>query len=184
MYRFRPPPKTWKIMPLRPSSMFWHVLSYVLGCPKPTVYQLPHRQKMLVRDMRKIVTAALAVGLLLPLAESTPSREGASVKSLKKCDLSPETRVKHETILQPAFLLGSPGGPREVSGRGPGLLRSYLGVEISIRNPSEANFLEVCFGNPRTSKRFLPEAVPSGSLRWHCLNLGSWPGHPTKVAGK
>ena len=33
------------------------------------------------------------------------------------------------------------GGVRaEVSGRGPGLLRSYLGVEISRRKPSEANF--------------------------------------------
>ena len=33
------------------------------------------------------------------------------------------------------------GGVRaEVSGRGPRLLRSCLGVEISTRNPSEANF--------------------------------------------
>ena len=53
------------------------------------------------------------------------------------------------TVLQPASrletlmegLLGSSGGGRaEVSGRGPKLLRSCLGVEISIRKPSEAKF--------------------------------------------
>ena len=62
------------------------------------------------------------------------------------------------------------GGVRaEVSGRGPRLLRSCLSVEISRRNPSEANFLEVCLGTPQTSKkslqkRFHGEAGPSTVL--------------------
>ena len=48
-------------------------------------------------------------------------------------------------------------------------LRSCLGVEISIRSPSEANFLEVCPGTPQTSKkslqkRFHAEACPSTVL--------------------
>ena len=40
------------------------------------------------------------------------------------------------------------GVQREVSGRGPRLLRSCVGEQISIRNPSEANFLEVFFRSP------------------------------------
>ena len=57
---------------------------------------------------------------------------------------------KTKTVLQPASrleklmegLLGSSGGGvrAEVSGRGPKLLRSCLGVEISIRKPSKAKF--------------------------------------------
>ena len=46
------------------------------------------------------------------------------------------------------------GGVRaEASRRGPRLLRSCLGVEISIRNSSEANFQEVRLGTPQTSKK-------------------------------
>ena len=62
------------------------------------------------------------------------------------------------------------GGVRaEVCGRGPRLLRSCLGVEISIQNPSEANVLEVCLGTPQTSKKSLQkqfhgEAGPSTVL--------------------
>ena len=70
---------------------------------------------------------------------------------------------------------GGGGGVRaEVSGRGPRLLRSCLGVEISIRNPSEANFLEVCrAGILQTSKkslqkRFHAEACPSTVLKASC----------------
>ena len=49
----------------------------------------------------------------------------------------------------------------EVSGRGPRLLRSCLDVEMSIRNPSEANFLEVCLGTPQTSKKSLQKQFHS-----------------------
>ena len=68
---------------------------------------------------------------------------------------------------------GSSGGVRaDFSGRGPRLLRSCLGVEISTRNPS----LEVCFGTPQTSKkslqkRFRAEACRSTVLKWAVSTL-------------
>ena len=65
--------------------------------------------------------------------------------------------------------LGGGGVRAEVSRRGPRLLRSCLGVEISRRNPSEANFEEVRLGIPQTSKkslqkRFHGEAGPGTVL--------------------
>ena len=62
-------------------------------------------------------------------------------------------------------LLGSRGGGgvrTEVSGSGPRLLRSCLGVEISIRNPSEPAKMSSRGGSMRKLSR-------------HCLNCGDLP---------
>ena len=88
----------------------------------------------------------------------------------------------NKRIFQPASwlekllegLLGSSGEVRaEVSERGLRLLRSCLGVEISIRNPSGANFLEVCLRTPQTSKKSLQKRFHVEACRSPVLYNGS-----------